>query len=175
VTGNYNKAIALFQMAFIGGSAELKAITAVLWGGGVIGLLGLVLLLHPAMSRWTLLRKVVRLPVVGRYLGELFGVEGSEQLHLAGVVLDHRLDVAADIVYRVLVSGRNFHNRSDETGYPLHGGQEHEVLAAAFFISVHENSQEPGFGQNHLARSASSSLDKKLDIETLLNQYTDIF
>ena len=62
---------AMFQIELIERSAELQVLTGILWGGSAFGLLGLSLLMHPAVPRWSLLKSAVRLPFVGRFIAEL--------------------------------------------------------------------------------------------------------
>jgi hypothetical protein len=62
---------AFFQFELIEQSTGLQWLAGFLWGGSVFGLLGLSLLTHPAVPRWSLLKNAVRWPVVGHFIAEL--------------------------------------------------------------------------------------------------------
>jgi hypothetical protein len=80
---------AFFQLDLIERSAELKMLAGFLWGGSLFGLLGLFLLLHPAIPHWRMLKRLVRLPIIGSHIDELIcGVVLYQQSRrvLAGAV-----------------------------------------------------------------------------------------
>ena len=49
----------------------VRTCVALLWGGSAGGMLGLIVMLHPAFPRSRILRRLVRLPKVGRLIGGL--------------------------------------------------------------------------------------------------------
>lgn len=49
----------------------VKVYLAVIWGGTIGGLIGLAIILHPAVPRSRLMQRLVALPKVGRMIGEL--------------------------------------------------------------------------------------------------------
>ena len=51
----------------------IGASVAVLWGGAIGGLIGLQMLLHPAVPRWNWIQAMTRLKYVGRPFGDIIG------------------------------------------------------------------------------------------------------
>ena len=64
-------AAACFQTTLIERSVELKVLTAVLWSGSAAGVVGLLVLLHPAITRWSVMDRLGRMPIVGDSIHEL--------------------------------------------------------------------------------------------------------
>lgn len=79
-------AVATFFVTALPDSRELQLATLLLWIGSGGGIMGLVLMLHPATTKWGWVNRLVHLPYVGHHLGDLLHGVGLYQSK-RGVVL----------------------------------------------------------------------------------------
>jgi len=70
---------ACFQTALIERSVELQVLAGMLWTGSTIGVAGLLVLSHPAITRWSLLDRLGKIPWVGESIHELIQGIGMYQ------------------------------------------------------------------------------------------------
>lgn len=90
-------AIATFFVTALPDSRELQLATLLLWIGSGGGVLGLVLMLHPATTKWGWVKRLVHLPYVSHHIGDL--------LHGVGLYQSKRNVVLTSLAISVLGHG----------------------------------------------------------------------